>query len=142
MRETVAAVRGRLAERVARLIDFRIDLAVGHRLAEHERRFAEERAHHDRRIDEHERRLAEVERVHGWTANELERVIPQVAALEARLAELDDLIAAGPAWRDTEAAPARSLIDEIRREHARIRVRLTGVAQYEERLGRLEERLA
>ncbi|MGW5050732.1 hypothetical protein [Actinokineospora sp. NPDC004072] len=138
MRETVAAVRGRVSDRIARLIDFRIDLAVGHRIAEHDRRADE----HARRIDEHERRLAEVERLHGWTAGEVERMIPQIAAIEARMAGIDDLLAGVPAGAPEEVAQARSLIEEIRREHAQIRVRLTGIAQYEERLGSLEDRLA
>lgn len=41
-----------------------------------------------------------------------------------------------------EEAEARRLIDEIRREHERIRVRMQAVAQYEDRLRRLEAAVA
>ncbi|GAA4430059.1 hypothetical protein ACFQV2_39710 [Actinokineospora soli] len=147
MRETVTAavagLRGKLGDRVARLIDFRIGLATGHRLAEHDRRLAEHQHRlddHGHRIDDHGRRLDHVQPLQEWTANELERIIPQVASFEARLAAIDDLLSGTPTADDAQVAQARSLIDEIRREHAQIRVRLTGVAQYEERLGRLEER--
>lgn len=145
MRETVTSavtgLRKRLSDRVARLIDFRIDLKltpVDHRLNEEHTRGD----WHGACIDDHRRRLDEVERLQGWTANELERVIPQVASLEARLASVDDLLAGTPAADKAELVQARSLIEEIRREHAQIRVRLTGVAQYEERLGRLEDQSA
>lgn len=142
MRDTVSAavagLRGKLAERVARLIDFRIGLATEHRLAEHDRRLD----HHGDRLDDHGRRLDHTQGRQEWTANELERIIPQVASFESRLAAVEELLAAVPAGDDAQVAQARSLIDEIRREHAQIRVRLTGVAQYEERLGRLEERTA
>lgn len=147
MRETVTAavagLRGKLADRVARLIDFRIGLATEHRLADHDRRLADQARRvdeHGHRIDEHGRRLDHTQRLQEWTANELERIIPQVASFEARLAAIDDLLAGTPAGDDAQVAQARTLIDEIKREHAQIRVRLTGVAQYEERLGRLEER--
>lgn len=143
MRETVNSavigLRKRLSDRLARLIDFRIE----QRLAPVDRRVDEQGHHHGACIEDHRRRLDEVERLQGWTANELERVIPQVASLEARLASVDDLLAGTPAAADSaELGQARSLIEEIRREHAQIRVRLTGVAQYEERLGRLEDQVA
>ncbi|MGX7823593.1 hypothetical protein ACTG9Q_00720 [Actinokineospora sp. 24-640] len=142
MRETVNSavivLRKRLSDRLARLIDFRIE----QRLVPVDRRIDEQGHHHGACIDDHRRRLDEVERLQGWTANELERVIPQVASLEARLAAVDDLLAGTPVADGAELGQARSLIEEIRREHAQIRVRLTGVAQYEERLGRLEDQVA
>jgi phage shock protein A len=82
-------------------------------------------------------RLARVERSAEWSANELRRIAPQVAAIEARLADLDDRLrqadAAGPA---TEAE--RTMLDLISTEHQRVRERLAAVASYEERLRRLE----
>ena len=142
MRDTVTAavagLRGKLSDRVARLIDFRIGLATEHRLADHDRRIGRL----DERVDDHGRRLEHTQRLQEWSANELERVIPQVASFETRLAAIEELLSAVPAGDSEQVAQARSLIDEIRREHAQIRVRLTGVAQYEERLGRLEERQA
>ena len=41
-----------------------------------------------------------------------------------------------------EEAEARRLVDEIRREHERIRVRMQAVAQYEDRLRRIEAAVA
>jgi hypothetical protein len=134
----VAGLRGKLSDRVAQLIDFRIGLATEHRLADHDRRLGDIGG----RVDEHGHRLDHTQRLQEWSANELERMIPQVASFETRLAAVEELLAAVPAADSAQVAQARSLIDEIRREHAQIRVRLTGVAQYEERLGRLEERQA
>jgi hypothetical protein len=86
-----------------------------------------------------ERRLDTVERQADWSANELARLAPQVAALETRVeqkarptvltGELQDL------------PEARSLVEVVREEHARVRARLSLVSAYEERLRRLEERL-
>lgn len=85
-------------------------------------------------IDEHQRELA--------------RVAPQVAALEARLAALTG---ASPATPDLESALDRAeagdsvpadLLEAIRAEHARVRARVSAAARYEERLRRVEEKLA
>jgi chromosome segregation ATPase len=95
---------------------------------------------HRRRLDEIESRFGELERLQRWTANELERVIPQVAAQESELESLRGKLDSVPIGSEPEVEAARSLIDEIRREHAQIRVRLTGIAQYEDRLRKLEER--
>ncbi len=40
-----------------------------------------------------------------------------------------------------EVEQARSIVDEVRREHDRVRARLSGVAWYEDRLRVLEERV-
>ncbi|MDQ3402401.1 MAG: hypothetical protein M3548_03275 [Actinomycetota bacterium] len=147
----VNGLRKRVADRVGRLIDFRINDMIprerldgfDHRLHGLTERHEGTEGHHRHRLDDMERRFGEVEHLQRWSANELERMIPQVAAIEARLASVDDALAAVPrAADDVELDQARSLIDEIRREHAQIRVRLTGVARYEERLGRLEEKLS
>lgn len=64
----------------------------------------------------------------------------QVGALEMRLADLtDQASAARLAVGERDAVEARSLLDEIRTEHARIRERFGVVAAYEERLRRLED---
>ncbi len=102
-----------------------------------------------RRLDGEQHRLDDlIARVDGfhdraeWTASQVERALPQVAAQEAELQSLRERIAAPPVARPGEALEAKGLIEEIREEHAKIRVRLTGIARYEERLGRLEERAA
>lgn len=79
--------------------------------------------------------VARVERTAEWSANELRRLAPQVAAIEARLADLDDL-----RRRDAVAGTdeQRTMLDMIAAEHERVRARLEAVASYEERLRRLE----
>ena len=137
-----------VSNRIKRVIDYRINETIP--LDRLERyyakvdRLAEE--HHEAvgdlrgRFDELTRCCHEVERLQKWTANELERIIPQVGAQESQLESLRDEIGAVPAADRPQIDEARSLIDEIRREHRQIRVRLTAVAQYEDRLRRLEDR--
>lgn len=76
----------------------------------------------------------------GWTANEMERLQPHVAALDARIEDLrqaldDAALTTGP----DDLVVARSVLDEIRREHAVVRERLSAASSYEERLRRLED---
>ncbi|MEU3274028.1 hypothetical protein ABZ639_24590 [Saccharomonospora sp. NPDC006951] len=138
-------VREGFGDRLARLVDFRFD----QRIRDHAARVAD----HDERITEqehctvdHRRRLAALEsgldKVRGdlrWTAGELERLIPHVAAQEAQLEDLRAKIAVTPSADGGQLSEARALIEEVQRQHAQIRVRLTGIAKYEERLARLEE---
>lgn len=81
-----------------------------------------------------ETRLADVER-------ELGRVAPQVAALEARLEDLAALVEGPVSATDDEMATARSLLDEVRTEHARIRARISAATVFEERLRVVEDKL-
>jgi chromosome segregation ATPase len=137
-----------VSDRVKRLIDYRINEQIPLRRLEHYYdkvdRLAEEHREAvddlNRRIDVLTGQFDEVERLQKWSANELERIIPQVAAQESQLESLREKIAAVPAPDQPQIDEARSLIDEIRREHAQIRVRLTAVAQYEDRLRKLEDR--
>lgn len=137
-----------VSDRVKRLIDYRINEQIPLEelrhyyskvdgLAEEHRRTVDEL---HGRIDELTRRFDEVERLQRWTANELERIVPQVASQESQLESLREKITAVPAADQPQIDESRSLIDEIRREHAQIRVRLTAVAQYEDRLRKLEDR--
>lgn len=82
--------------------------------------------------------VARVEAAAEWTANELRRLAPQVAAIEARLADLDDLLRRREVDTATASEAERTMLDLITIEHERVRVRLTAVASYEERLRRLE----
>lgn len=75
----------------------------------------------------------------GWTANEMERLAPHVAALDARLEDLRVELTPLSAGEPGDLVEALSLLDEVRREHAAIRVRLSMLATYAERLERLEE---
>ena len=127
-----------IAWRVAEQVDpLRAELAQGvHRLREDvDRRFGEVGA----RMGVLEARLGAVERQADWSANELARVAPQVAALETRVEQkARPTVLTGELEDVTEA---RSLVEIVRDEHARVRARLSLVSAYEERLRRLEERL-
>jgi hypothetical protein len=141
-------VRQLVSDRIKRLIDYRINEKIPldrlERYYDKIDRLADE--HHESvddlrgRFDELTRRHDEIERLQKWTANELERIIPQVGSQESQLESLRDKILAVPAADQPQIDEARSLIDEIRREHMQIRVRLTAVAQYEDRLRKLEDR--
>lgn len=122
-------LRQRAAARVARLVDFRIDDRMRGRLDEQDRRLAALEAG--------------MEQFRGdlrWTSNEVERIIPHVAAQEAQLEDLRVKLVMAPSAEEREVADARSLIEEVQRQHAQIRVRLSGIAMYEDRLRKLEER--
>jgi len=80
-----------------------------------------------RRIGAHERDLA--------------RIGPQVAALEERVETLREAVASPPVADDADRAEARSLLEEVRREHARVRARASSLERFEERVRRLEDEL-
>ncbi len=146
----LAGLRKRVSDRIGRVIDWRINNPLaGNRLDEAYRSVEEfrslvpehERARREaaRRLGELERRFRELERLQRWSAGELERIIPQIAAQESQLESLREKLDAVPAADQPQIDESRSLIDEIRREHSQIRVRLTAVAQYEDRLRKLED---
>lgn len=137
-----------VSDRIKRLIDYRINekiplerlkqyYATIDRLAHEYDTTVRDMRH---RLDDLFNRFGEVERIQRWTANELERIVPQVAAQESQLESLREKISAVPSADQPQIDEARTLIDEIRREHMQIRVRLTAVAQYEDRLRKLEDR--
>ena len=91
------------------------------------------RAREGRAERQHER-IAELER-------ELKRVSPQLAALEERLEDLRQrLDVPDLAASDGDRAEARSLVEEVRREHAQVRARISAATVFEERLRVLEDR--
>jgi chromosome segregation ATPase len=132
-----------VSDRIKRLMNYRIDdhlrdlYATVDRLARDHSEVVEDMR---RRVADLERRFNEVDKIQRWSANELERVIPQIAAQESQLESLREKITAAPASDQGQIDESRTLIDEIRREHAQVRVRLTAVAQYEDRLRKLEDR--
>jgi K+/H+ antiporter YhaU regulatory subunit KhtT len=66
-----------------------------------------------------------------------------VGAIEVRLQDLSDKLGKGRfETNDEDTASARSLVEEIRDEHRRIRVRFGTMTLYEERIRRLESALA
>ncbi|SDX75251.1 hypothetical protein SAMN05660209_01100 [Geodermatophilus africanus] len=95
-----------------------------------------------RRVEDELRRLsdglAELREQHGRVSFDVDRLGPHVAALEVRIADREH--AGGPVEVGTpeDVPEARRLLDEVVREHERIRVRFSGIARYEERLRKLE----
>ena len=135
------AARSRIVDRVVRFVDFRVKegLQAIERRMDHQEACTDD---HRRRLDEAEAALREArDRLH-WTANEVERLIPHVSSQESQLEALRQKLTVVPAADEPELTAARSLIDEVKREHAQIRVRLTGIAQYEDRLRQLEDKPA
>lgn len=133
------AARSRIVDRVVRFVDFRVKegLQAIERRMDHQEACTDD---HRRRLDEAEAALREArDRLH-WTANEVERLIPHVSSQESQLEALRQKLTVVPAADEPELTAARSLIDEVKREHAQIRVRLTGIAQYEDRLRKLEDK--
>lgn len=86
------------------------------------------------RVQAHDARLAAVER-------DLARIGPQVAALEARLEGLRQTLAL-PRVETGELDTTAALVQEVRREHDRMRARVSAAVRFEERLGQLEEQMA
>ncbi|WP_409489285.1 hypothetical protein [Amycolatopsis sp. cmx-11-12] len=134
----VQKLRSGVIGRIARLIDFRIDERLrdlNGRVNELEHATAD----HRRRLDGAESGLEHARGDLRWTRAELDRLIPSVAAQEAQLEDLREAISL-PAHADKpELAEARTLIQEIQRQHAQIRARLAGIARYEDRLRRIED---
>lgn len=103
---------------------------------------------HDQRLKALEARVKELARATGHDLREGDRRDVHVGTLEVRLADLEQRLAdtrsgvtANPA-DDDQLAAGRTLLDEVRTEHARIRARMQVVSAYEERLRRVEESVA
>lgn len=85
-------------------------------------------------LDNLRARLADVER-------EITRISPQVAALEERLESVRERVESPEfTGTDAERSEARSLIDDVRREHAQVRARISAATVFEERLRVLESK--
>lgn len=105
-------------------------------LAELQRRVGEQEGRQgyvDGRLDRLEGDLA-------WNSSEIERLAPQAASFESRLERAArPIVVTG----ELESLPeARLLVDVVREEHARARARLALISAYEERIRRLEARVA
>ena len=88
---------------------------------------------------------ARLDRQHGRilrTEHDLMRIGTQVAALESRVENLRERLDLGAPAPGEPGDEARSIVEEMRREHERVRVRISAAVRYEERLRQLEERLA
>lgn len=139
----VRPVLGRLQARIDDAVDRlrgdlqpQLDELRQHQHAELQRQLDE----HWARLDRLESRINELQFGLDFAVDETRRLEPHIAALEERVTTLAELAhdrLAQPA--DGELAEARSVLAEVRTEHARMRARLTAMAKYEERIGRLEE---
>ena len=133
-------VRDRVEQRDA---DVRAELRAG---LDELRRTVDERcdalAGDVRRLDDELRRvsgeLAELREQHGRVSFDVDRLGPHVAALEVRIADRERAEGPVEVGSPEDLAEARRLLDDVAREHERIRVRFSGIALYEERLRKLE----
>jgi predicted nucleic acid-binding Zn-ribbon protein len=119
---------------------------LAERLAKTDRRLArqgERLARQGERLKRNKELLDEMKPVAYRVQSLYEILAAQVGAIEERLQDLTEKVEAGGFdATDGEKAETRSLIQEVREEHQRIRVRFGAVTQYEERLRRLESALA
>lgn len=135
----MALLKG-VAGRLARIVDFRIDERT-RGLADRVNNLEHATADHKRRLDAAEHGLEQARGDLRWARAELDRLIPHVAAQEGRLETLRESISLVPKADTPQIAEARTLIEEIQRQHAQIRVRLAGIARYEDRLRKLEDQV-
>lgn len=94
------------------------------------------------RVEQLERRAAAERRRVGSHERDLARIGPQVAALEERVEALRERLEPPPDAEAAEGAAARSLLEEVRREHAQVRIRVSTLVKYEERIRQLEDEVA
>ncbi|WP_377644032.1 hypothetical protein [Oryzobacter terrae] len=140
-RATVVGTKG-LRTRVAKHTDVLARLKS--RLDAAERTAADQAT----RVKDLEARVKELDRAAVMEAAERERRDAQLGTLEVRLADLEECLS--PTVRGGDVAPpdgeelaqARSLVEDVRTEHARVRARMQVVSAYEERLRRVEESVA
>lgn len=123
--EALEALDRRVAE-VARLVDV-------HEQSRHEH-WARIHELNDERIEVVQR---QDERI-GRLQFDIDRISPVLSALEVRVERLHRELADAPAGAPDDDARARDLLAEARREHEQVRVRLSAIAAYEERLRRIE----
>jgi chromosome segregation ATPase len=130
-----------LIDRIVRVVDFRIDERM-RALVDRVNNLEHATADHRRRLDSAEHGLEQARGDLRWTRAELDRLIPHVAAQEGRLETLRESISLVPSGDSHQIAEARTLIEEIQRQHAQIRVRLAGISRYEDRLRRIEDQIS
>ena len=92
-----------------------------------------------RQVAEHLENVAEIVAAAQRAATTTDIVASQVASIETRLADLSERSATVPHAAPGDEEAARTLLDEVRAEHRRVRERFGVVAAYEERLRRVEE---
>lgn len=129
-----------------RLLRSRRVEALEQRLAktqERQKRQGERLNRQDERLRRQRELLAEVKPTANRAHTLFEILGAQVGAIEERLQSLTEKVELGRYdATDEEGAQARTLLEEIREEHRRVRVRFGVVTRYEERVRRLESALA
>ena len=94
-----------------------------------------------KRLSKAENALRKAARDAEYHAIAMRKVAPAVAALEARVEDLREQLEPTPRPSTEHGMDeARDLWHAVRREHEQVRVRLTTLTRYEERLRRLEEK--
>lgn len=85
--------------------------------------------------------LADLNQRLGDAVREISRIGPQLAALEERVELLRQrLEEPTPPGTPEQVEAARTVLDEVRAEHARVRARISAATVFEERLRVLEDR--
>ena len=85
--------------------------------------------------------MADLNQRLGDAVREISRIGPQLAALEERVELLRQRIEEpNPSGTPEQVDAARTVLDEVRAEHARIRARISAATVFEERLRVLEDR--
>lgn len=115
----------------------RVDAAIRWRADE---QISAQLGHVHARLDEITRRLDDIGHENFWTAEEMRRVAPQVGALEVRMEDLRVAIET-PSGSPEELSEARSIVDDVRREHDRAKARLDSASWYEDRIRQLEDQV-
>ncbi|MGZ4427883.1 MAG: hypothetical protein ACXVXC_10765 [Nocardioidaceae bacterium] len=94
------------------------------------------------RVKRAERAVRSAAKENELRAREINRIAPQLAALEGKVEDLRQRLEPAPRCADeAELAESRGLVEEVRREHRQVRVRLSAVTTFEERVRRIEEKL-
>ena len=103
----------------------------------------------DKAVDSHAQRLAkQADRLDRLAArakllrSDFERIEHQLGALEEKVERVAREREAAPVTADPDdIADARTVVEQVQREHEQIRVRFQVITRYEERLRRVEELL-
>lgn len=132
----MTGVRARLRRRLRRSSGFD---ELAKRLARTEARLTRQ----GKRLRRNKELLEEIKPAAHRAESLYEILAAQVGAIEERLSDLTEKVELGGFdATDGEKAETRNLLEEVREEHRRIRVRFGAVTRYEERLRRLESALA
>ena len=115
----------------------RVDAAIRWRADE---QAAAHIAHLNDRLEAMQRRLDEIGHENFWTAEEMRRVAPQLSALELRVEDMR-IAFETPGGTPDELAEARTIVDDVRKEHDRAKARLYSASWYEDRLRQLEDKV-